>query len=251
MSFDATDTSDLSPDSLSAVDILDTLGLHRRSGTFQVINETDAYGFHIQAGVVIYATSSHRTLRLGHVLLQRGAVEPIYLHDVLRGRRTIARDRALGGVLLRDGALSLDDLAAGIEEQAIEIFSRVIALRGATYLHHGDDPPPAGIEIVPLDTDRLVAEATERFFGRTATRVMQRLLPPADAPLLLTVKLALVSFALSDAELLVALHVDRNDMTLKKLGEVLPLDPMTLKRTVISLLERGYISRGDQGPRFD
>ena len=251
MSFDATNSSDLTPEFLGAVDILDVLGLHRRSGTFQVIKESDAYGFHIQAGNVIYATSSHRTLRLGHLLLQRGAVEPIYLHDILRGRRTIARDKALGGVLLRDGALSLEDLAAGVEEQAIEVLSRVIALQGATYLHHGDDAPPAGIEIVPLDTSRLVAEATDRFLSRTATRVMQRLLPPLDVPLSLTVKLALVSYALSDAELLVALHVDRADMTLKKLGETLPLDPMTLKRTVISLLERGYISRGETGLRFE
>lgn len=251
MSFDATGNSDGPPEYLGAVDILDVLGLHRRSGTFQIINENDAYGFHIQAGSVIYATSSHRTLRLGHLLLQRGAVEPIYLHEILRGRRTIARDRALGGALLRDGALSLEDLAAGVEEQAIEVLSRVIALQGATYLHHGDNPTPAGIEIVPLDTDRLVAEATERFLGRTASRVMQRMLPPPDVPLRLTVKLALVSYALSDAELLVALHVDRADMSLKKLGETLPLDPMALKRTVISLLERGFIARDEAGLRFD
>jgi len=251
MSFDTTENSDWTPELLDAVDILDVLGFHRRSGTFQVINADDAYGFHIQAGHVIYATSSHRTLRLGHLLLQRGALEPIYLHDVLRGRRTIARDRALGGVLIRDGALSIEDLAAGIEEQAIEVLSRVIALQGATYLHHGDDAPPAGIEIVPLDTSHLVSVATERFLSRTATRVMQRLLPPQDVPLSLTVKLALVSYSLSDAELLVALHVDRADMTLKKLGETLPLDPMTLKRTVIALLERGFIARGEAGLRFE
>src|SRR5215208_6232242 len=106
MSFDTTENSDWTPELLDAVDILDVLGFHRRSGTFQVINADDAYGFHIQAG----------------------ALEPIYLHDVLRGRRTIARDRALGGVLIRDGALSIEDLAAGIEEQAIEVLSRVIAL---------------------------------------------------------------------------------------------------------------------------
>jgi hypothetical protein len=233
------------------VKILDVLGFHRRSGTFQVLDEDDAYGIHIQAGRVIYATSSHRTLRLGHLLLQSGAVEPTYLHDILKGRRTSARDRALGGALVRDGALSLEDLAEGIEEQAIELLSRVISLQRATYLHHGDDAPPAGIVIVPLDSKRIAAEATERFLCRAATRVMQRLLPPQDVLLFLMVKLALVAYALSDAEWLVALHVDRAGMTPKKLGETLPLDPPTLKRTVISLLERGVIVRGEAGLRFE
>ncbi|MCC6792267.1 MAG: hypothetical protein IT336_11290, partial [Thermomicrobiales bacterium] len=204
-----------------------------------------------QNGEIIFATSSHRTLRLGHLLLQRGAVQPIYLHDVLRGRKTIARDQALGSVLIRDGALSLEDLAAGVEEQAVEVLSRIVGLNRATYLYHGEDPIPPGIEIVPLNTRGVLDEALNRHLSRASTRVMQRLLPPLDATLHLTVQIALVSYQLTDAELLVALHLDRSTSTLRRMGDSLPLDPLTLKRTVISLLERGFIAKGEPELRFE
>lgn len=238
-------------EALGAAEILQVLGINRRTGTYQVVCDGDAYALHVQHGKIIFATSSHRTLRLGHLLLQRGAVQPIYLHDVLRGRRTIARDQALGSVLIRDGALTIEDLAAGIEEQAIEVLSRIVGLVGATYLYHGDDPMPAGIEIVPLQTDHLLQEAVNRHTSRASTRVMQRLLPSPDATLNLTVQLALVSYLLTDAELLVALHLDRSNSTLRRLEETLPLDQLTLKRSLISLLERGYVARGEPELRFD
>jgi len=236
---------------LGAVEILDTLGFHRLSGVFQIVSDGDEDGFQVLAGKLIFATSSQRTLRLGHLLLQRGSVEPMYLHDILKGRRTITRDRALGGALIADRAVSREDLADGVKEQAIEVLSRIMALSEATYLLHSDEPLPAGIEIVPLDTQHLLSEAAERHLSRESTRVMQRLLPPVDARLHLTVQLALVSYALTDAELLVALRVDRVGTTLQRLGETLLLDPLTLRRSVISLLERGYIARCEDELRFD
>jgi hypothetical protein len=236
---------------LGAVEILDVLGIHRRTGSFQVVCDGDAYGLHVQNGELIFATSSHRTLRLGHLLLQRGALQPIYLHDVLRGRRTIARDQALGSVLVRDGALTLKDLAAGIEEQAVEVLSRVIGLSHATYLYHGEEPIPSGIEIVPMNTRAVLDEAVDRHMNRASTRVMQRLLPPMDATLHLNVQIALVSYQLTDAELLVALHLDRSTSSLRRMEDALPLDPLTMKRTVISLLERGFVAKGEPELRFD
>lgn len=244
-------TSEFSGAQLSATEILDALGIHRRSGKIQIVCDSDAYGLHVFHGRVIYATSSHRSLRLGHLLLQRGSVQPNYLHDVLRGRRSVARDQALGSVLVREGAISVDDLAAGVEEQAIQVLSRVVALEHATFMHHGDEPIPMGIEIVPLDTEHLVHEAGRRHLELVAAHVIQRMLPAPDVPLLLNVRLALVSYMMTDAELLVALNVDRGSSSLSRLTSMLPLEPMLLKRTVISLLERGYLIAGEPPLRFD
>jgi hypothetical protein len=36
--------------------------------------------------------------------------------------------------------------------------------------------------------------------------------------------------------------VDKGTMTLDRLGSVVPLDPMSLKRAVIILLERGFLT---------
>lgn len=238
-------------DHLRGTTILDAIGFHRRSGRVQVVVDGDAYAFHLAAGHVIYATSSQRTLRLGHLLLQRGALQPLYLHDVLRGRRSLDRSSAIGGVLVRDGAVTLEELAAGVEEQAVEVLARVLALNDATFMYHGDEPVPAGIEIVPLDTVRVVEEAERRLLERTAAKVLQRLLPAQDAALYLTSSLAPVSYLLSDAELLVALTIDRGGASLERLGTSLPLDPITLKRTLITLIERGLVSVGQPPISFD
>lgn len=232
--------------SMGADVVLDAMGIHWRSGKFQIVADGRAYGIHVDAGRVILATSSHRALRLGHLLLQRGAVEPLFLDDILRGRRALERDQALGRVLVRDGAVSLADLAAGVEEQCIEIISRVFALETATVLFLADDPLPHGIEVVPMDTLLLLRTAAQRQTDRSAMRAMQRLLPGPDAVLTLAVRLALVSHHLTDSELLVTLGIDRGSATLAALASSLPLEPLTLKRTVIGLLERGYLVVGSR-----
>ena len=75
-------------------------------------------------------------------------------------------------------------------------------------------------------------------------------LPSPDAELKLSVQLALVSYLLSDSELLVALQLDRGAMTLDRLSGMIPLDPMSLKRAIITLTERGYLTAGRHIARF-
>ncbi len=70
---------------------------------------------------------------------------------------------------------------------------------------------------------------------------MSRLLPRADVPLKMTVNLVLISHQLTDAELLVALQIDRNRANLDALGATLPLDGLTIKRTLIGLMERDFV----------
>ena len=53
--------------------------------------------------------------------------------------------------------------------------------------------------------------------------------------------LGINSRLLTDTELLVALQIDKGGMTMDRLGVQLPLDPIQLRRTVISLIEREYI----------
>lgn len=225
----------------SVVATLDVLGLRRRTGKIQVVADGDIYGLHIDAGRIILATSSNQALRLGLLLLRRGLVEPLYLQDVLRGRRPAGERKALGRVLLSAGAISRADLAAGVEEQCVEALSRILDFDTDTFLFAGDDPLVNAIEVVPLDTDRLLVQAALRQRERMATRAMDLLLPPPSVRLKLAVQLALVSVKLTDPELLVALAVDRGTTTLDGLAVTVPLDRLTLRRTVIGLMERGYL----------
>lgn len=232
----------------SVAQILEALGVHRRSGKCQIVVDADAYAVHVDRGNIIYATSSQRTLRLGHVLLQRGAVQPLYLHEILKGRRTVARDAALGSVLVRDGAVTMEDLAAGVEEQAVEVLARILDVEGATFLFSEEEPVPPGIEIVPIPIDRVLAEADRRNVERMGQRLLQRLLPRPDQAMRLAVQLALIAYLLNDTELLVALHVDRGAATVEALGQALPIEPLVLRRTVISLRERGYLTVAEEAP---
>lgn len=227
---------------LPVSDVMDVLGLRRASGKIQVTTEEDTFGIYIENGRIRAATSSLRTLRLGHLLLQRGAVEPVFLHGVLQGRRSLQSGRALGASLIEEGAVSRTDLVATVEEQIIEVLSRMVAVTNATVQMIADAPLPEGIEDVEFDTNALMAEANNRHAQRVGIRAMQRLLPPRNAVLTLTVQLALVSYLLTDSELLIALQIDKSAITLDGLSRIVPHDPLTLKRAVISLFERGYLS---------
>src|SRR5262245_49899070 len=88
----------------SVVATLEALGLRRRTGKIQVVADGDVYGIHVDGGRIILATSSNQSLRLGLLLLRRGLVEPLYLQDVLRGRRTVGERQALGRILISEGA---------------------------------------------------------------------------------------------------------------------------------------------------
>ncbi len=237
-----------SVDSIDSRQALEVLGLRWRTGKLQVLADGDSFGLFVDCGRIILATSSHRTLRLGQMLLQRGAVQPLDLYQILKNEDAAARSRALGGVLVAEGTISRSDLAAGVEEQCVEILSRIIELSRSTLLFVHDDPLPQGLEVVPLDTDRLLQRADLRQSERSAMRAMQRLLPRPDAPLRFAGRLPLVSFQLTDAELLVALSVDRGTSTLEQLAVTLPLDSLTLKRTVIALIERGFLLSSDPPP---
>jgi hypothetical protein len=225
----------------SVVATLEALGLRRRTGKLQVVADGDVYGIHVDGGRIILATSSNQALRLGLLLLRRGLVEPLYLQDVLRGRCSVGERQALGRILVSEGAISRTDLAAGVQEQCIEVISRILDFDTATFLFAGDDPVVNTIEVIPLDTDHVLAQAAHRQRERMATRAMDLLLPPPSVRLKLAVQLALVSVRLTDPELLVALAVDRGTATLDGLAVMVPLDRLTLRRTVIGLMERGFL----------
>lgn len=227
---------------LSISEIFDLLGFQRASGKIQITGGSESFSLFVDQGRILAAMSSLRTLRLGHLLLQRGAVEPVFLHDVLYGRRSLPGGRALGAALIEEGAVTRVELIETVREQIVEILARLISIEDATVLMIADAPLPDGIELVEFDTAKLIAEAHSRHGQRAAIRAMQRLLPAHDAELTLSVQLALVSYLLSDAELLIALHLDRARMSLDDLGESVPLDPMSLKRAVITLTERGYLT---------
>lgn len=223
---------------------LEALGLHWRSGRLLAIAGETSFGLHLDAGRVILATSTQRSLRLGHLLLQLGAIRPSYLDEILHGERAIDRAQALGRMLVREGAVTRADLASGVEEQCVEVLARMMETPGAVFLHLVDEALPSEIEIVPLETDRLVRAAAIRADSRAAIRAMRRLLPSADAALIPAAPAAAWAAVMTEAELSVAVSIERGVNRLADLCAALDLDPLDVKRAVIALLERGFLLRG-------
>lgn len=222
---------------------LDALGLHWRSGRLLAIAGETTFGVHLDAGRVILATSTQRSLRLGHLLLQIGAIRPSFLDEILHGDRSIDRTQALGRVLVREGAVSRADLATGVEEQCVEVLARMMETPGAVFLHVVDEALPSEIEIVPLETNRLLRAASVRADNRAAIRAMRRLLPDSNAILISTSPAAGRSRSLTETELAVAISVERGVNRLADLCASLEFDPLDVKRALIGLMERGIIAK--------
>ena len=122
-------------DMVSTEEALDALGLRWRSGKFVALAGDTTFGLHLDAGRIIFATSTQRSLRLGHLLLRLGVVQPSFLEDVLQGAQVLSNTATLGRVLVREGAISRADLATGVEEQCIEVLTRMIDSPRATFVH--------------------------------------------------------------------------------------------------------------------
>jgi len=230
-------------DTATTEEALDALGLRWRSGKFVARVGQASFGLHLDAGRIIFATSTQRSLRLGHFLLRLGVVRPSFLDDVLQGARVLSKSATLGRVLLREGAITRADLASGVEEQCIEVLARMIDSPCAAFIHVADDPLPAQIEIVPLETEHVFRAAAIRSDNHAAIRAMQFLLPEPEEILTSISRAGQSASSMTEIELLVVVSVERGLNRLVDLCSHLPIDPLTVKRTVIGLLERGHMMR--------
>lgn len=226
----------------SMIDTLKLLGLYHRTGKLSVVADGAAYGFYIDRGRLLMATSTWRRFRLGQMLMQRGAIALDPLQDVLREQAEVHEThRSLGTSLLAVGLVTRDDLAAGITDQAIEIMARVMDIDGGTVLYHPQEAVPAGSEPFSLPIEEVVTGALARHRHRQALITLRRLSPSPSATLVATFDLESAPAILTDDELLVAVAMAQGAHNLLELGESLSMTEFDVRRTVIRLRERGLL----------
>jgi Domain of unknown function (DUF4388) len=233
--------ADSSDNALDVLAILDTLGLRRRTGKILAISSGETYGFYLDRGRMLMASSSWTNLRLGRTLVRRGSLRSDRLEQSLVLQTTLADHPSIGTVLMEDGALTREDLALAIEDQCVAILTRTLEMRDANFLFDRNEPAPRHIEVVPLDTNFLVDEAIRRIDERRAIGAMQRLMPSPTARLALSTAIAEVALDLNDDELSVALAVNRRSPTVIDLLQGLDFNLVRLQRAIISLRERGLL----------
>jgi hypothetical protein len=226
---------------LDVLAALDALGLRRRTGKLVALGSGEAYGFYLDRGRMLMACSSWANLRLGRTLVRRGSVGGDRLEHGLLRQTTMADPTGIGSVLVDEGALSRNELVAAIEDQCVAIMERVLELTGATYLFDDTEPAPKHIEVVSLDTSRIVDEAMHRVDERRNLATMQRLMPLPTARISLSTRISEVALELTDDELTVAIAINRHPQTVIDLGRSLSFDIVHLQRLIIGLRERGLL----------
>ena len=220
---------------------LDFLGMRRRTGKLTIIAEHEVIGIFLDRGRMVCATSSHDNARLGETLVRQGVLVPERLTRTLSDLEGASPRAALGAVLVADGLVSRRDLVMAVEEQCVDALARILCLHDAVVLFDAQEPPPTALEIVVVNTERALAEASRRRDDHLTRSALGRLSPHPDEPLALAVSIAEIALVLGDNEILVAVAINRTPRTLRQLTEHLEMDEMTVRRTLVRLQERGYL----------
>jgi hypothetical protein len=176
------------------------------------------------------------------MLVRMGFLESDQLREALRIQEHYGRGQPLGALLLEHGFVSEEQLFACVEEQCVQILARVISAERGIFVYHRGATVPSGTEVVPLNADRIVLEATRRT-DELAT--LRGLLPNESAPLMLSDLIDAVAETLSDAEVFVAAALQAGPASVSELGANSSTDELSLWRTIIGMRERGLIVAGD------
>ena len=226
---------------IGVADLLYLLALRQQTGKLSVNANGDEVGLFIEQGRMILVTSSNMSLRLGKMLVRLEILTNERLRDALRHQEQSGRGRPLGTLLIEAGFITEQQLHRCVEEQCIEVLARVIAAEAGIFVFHRDARVAPKTEIVPLNSDRILLEATRR--TDEMTELMSRL-PDQDAPLMLAETVEQDAHLLVDNEIAVASELYGKASCLRELGDQVNIENVALWRTVIRMIEQGWVVSG-------
>jgi hypothetical protein len=221
---------------IGAADLLYLLGLKQQSGHLAIRANSDEVVISLVRGRLTSVASSDPALRLGRMLVRFGHLTPDGLRRVLQLQEQSGGD-PLGKVLLDRGVLNQEQLARCVEEQCIEILSKVIAAESGSFVFSpGETMAPANH--IPLNADRIMLEATRRTDELLNLRSM---LPDSETPLMIGPDLDALADTLSDAEVFIAATLQTAPATFNEIAARLSMEPATLWSTIIGMRQRGLL----------
>jgi hypothetical protein len=232
---------------IGVADLLYLLALRQQSGRLSVVANGDEVSLFFDQGRMVMVTSSNMALRLGRMLVRLEFLTNDRLKEALRQQERLGDGRPLGTILIDGGFITESQLHQCVEEQCIEVLARIIAAEAGIFVFHRDDRVSPKAEIVPLNSDRILVEATRRTDELADLRAK---LPDDVAPLLLGPSIDSDADKMSDAEIAVASTIYERATNLRDLSERLPFDDATLWRTVLNMRERGWIVVGQRELTF-
>lgn len=228
---------------IGVADLLYLLALRQQSGRLSVVANGDEASIFIDRGRMILVQSSNTSLRLGRMLVRLDYMTNDRLREALKYQEQRGAGRSLGTILIEAGFITEPQLHQCIEEQCIEVLARIIAADRGVFVYHRGERVSPKMEIVPLNADRIMLEATRRTDELSALRAR---LPDELTPLMVGSLVDERADQMDDVEVQIASALYSNPISLSDLAAIVPIEDATLWRAVVSMREQGIIiAEGD------
>ena len=227
---------------IGVADLLYLLALRQQTGRLAVVANGDEVSLFLDQGRMILVTSSNASLRLGRMLIRLDFMTNERLREALKHQEQQGAGRSLGTILIEGGFITEAQLHQCIEEQCIEVLARVIAAEAGVFVFHRGEQTSPRTEIVPLNPDKIMLEATRRTDELSALRAQ---LPDMLTPLRVSEMVDSMADQLTDIEIQIASILFENPTSVRNLMLVVTIDDATLWRTIVSMRVRGLVVAED------
>jgi biotin operon repressor len=171
-------------------------------------------------------------------------ITAVQLHAALRDQGEGTETLALGELLIRRGWITQDGLNGCLEEQCIAVLARTIRAERGTFLFQPGVTPPTASLTAPLNSNRVLMEATRRVDELAELREQ---LPPYRAPLSPSAHVDVAGQAYSETETKILKALDAGADSLAELVDLLPMSEYEVLINVIQMKKRGLVVAGIGG----
>lgn len=213
-------------------DLLYLIALRSQTGKLSVSTNGDDVGLYFDHGQLILVKSSNPALRLGQTIVRMGLLSNEQLREALGRQERDVISRSIGTLLIKYQHITEQQLSMAVEEQCIEILSRVIVGDSGTFVFSPEPSLPSRTEIIRLHADRIIIEAIRRSDELDKLRDQ---LPDMKATLELVADVVAIADSLSDHEMIVATELQRAGASINELSYRLAMDQLALWKAIIGL----------------
>jgi len=140
--------------------LLQLLSHESKTGVLQVNGGGNKVKIFVKNGLVVYASSSQKQHRLGHLLKVGGLVSPGDLHKYLQLARK--KKQKVGRVLVEEGVVSKKDLTKLLRHQVKEILNDLFLWKSGEFEFKEISFSVEGQLITEINTMEIVLEASRR-----------------------------------------------------------------------------------------
>jgi hypothetical protein len=223
---------------IGVADLLYLLAIRQQSGRLSITANGDEVSIFIDYGRMVVVTSSNPSFRLGRMLIQLDYLSDAQLRDALKFQEHQGAGRSLGSILVHENFVTDQQLSHCIEEQCIEVLARIIAVDNGVFVFHLGEKVAPRTEMIPLNSDRILLEATRR---TDALAALKSALPDPLVPLTVTDLVDRYAEELTDIEVQITALLFENPTNLRDLEMAVAGPDIDIWRAIVGLRGREII----------